>query len=69
MSTYHVLVEKEWSLYVAHNLELGVVSQGQTYEESLVNLKEATSLYLEDESDNIDRTYNYWEYALTSIAV
>ncbi len=37
--------EKDW--YVAHCLELGVVSQGKTIEEAQTNLKEAVELYLE----------------------
>lgn len=37
--------EEEW--YVAHCLELGVVSQGKTIEEAQANLKEAVELYLE----------------------
>lgn len=37
--------EKKW--YVAHCVELGVVSQGKTIEDAQVNLKEAVDLYLE----------------------
>ena len=37
--------EEEW--YVAHCVELGVVSQGKTIEEAQANLKEAVELYLE----------------------
>ena len=37
--------EKKW--YVAHCVELGVVSQGKTIEEAQANLKEAVELYLE----------------------
>ncbi len=37
--------EKKW--YVAHCVELGVVSQGKTIEEAQVNLREAVDLYLE----------------------
>lgn len=37
--------EEHW--YVAHCLELSVVSQGKTIEEAKVNLKEAVELYLE----------------------
>lgn len=35
-------------LYVAQCPEVGTVSQGQTLEEVLANLKEATELYLEE---------------------
>lgn len=37
--------EEKW--YVAHCVELGVVSQGKTIEEAQANLKEAVELYLE----------------------
>jgi len=37
--------EKKW--YVAHCLELGVVSQGKTIESAKKNLKEAVELYIE----------------------
>jgi len=40
-----IIREENW--YVAHCVELGVVSQGQTIEESKANLKEAVELYLE----------------------
>lgn len=42
-----VVPEGKW--YVAHCLELGVVSQGKTVEKAQDNLKEAVELYLEDE--------------------
>ena len=45
-----IIKEEKW--YVAHCIELGVVSQGKTIEEAKANLKEAVELYLEDiESD------------------
>ena len=37
--------EKKW--YVAHCVELGVVSQGKTLRAAQANLKEAVELYLE----------------------
>ena len=40
-----VTKEKKW--YVAHCVELGVVSQGKTFEEAQENLKEAVELYIE----------------------
>jgi len=42
-------ITKEGKWYVARCLELGVVSQGRTIEESQDNLKEAVELYLEDQ--------------------
>jgi predicted RNase H-like HicB family nuclease len=41
--------EDEW--YVAHCLELGVVSQGKTVEEAQQNLREAVELYIESFED------------------
>jgi predicted RNase H-like HicB family nuclease len=34
--------------YVANNPETGTTTQGDTVDEALVNLKEATTLYLEE---------------------
>ncbi len=34
--------------YVAFNLETGTTTQGETIEEALQNLREATELYLEE---------------------
>ena len=34
--------------YVAHNPETGTTTQGETVEEALANLREATELYLEE---------------------
>ena len=44
---FTAVITKEENWYVAHCLELGVVSQGKTIEESQANLKEAVALYLE----------------------
>ena len=44
-----VLVWKEGDLFVAKSLSVEVVSQGNTKEESLANLKEALELYFEEE--------------------
>lgn len=44
---YTGVVVKEEKWYVAHCVELGVVSQGRSIEEAQANLKEAVELYLE----------------------
>jgi len=44
---YTSVTVKEERWFVAHCLELGVVSQGKTIEEAQANLKEAVDLYLE----------------------
>jgi predicted RNase H-like HicB family nuclease len=46
--TFAALLHKEGNLYVAECPEVGTASQGQTLEEALANLKEATELYLEE---------------------
>lgn len=46
--TFTVILHKEEDMYVAECLEVGTVDQGETIEEALANLKEATRLYLEE---------------------
>jgi predicted RNase H-like HicB family nuclease len=43
-----VLSPAEEGGYVALNPETGTTSQGETVDEAIANLKEATSLYLEE---------------------
>ena len=42
------IINKEKKWYVAHCVELGVVSQGKTIKKAQKNLKEAVELYLEN---------------------
>ena len=44
---FTAVINKEENWYVAHCIELEVVSQGKTIEEAQTNLKEAVELYLE----------------------
>ena len=44
---FTAVITREEKWYVAHCVELGVVSQGKTIEEAQSNLKEAVELYLE----------------------
>jgi len=46
--TYTAVIHREELWYVAECPEIGVVSQGKTIEEAVMNLKEATELYLEE---------------------
>jgi len=46
--TFTAVLHKEDDLYVAECPEVGTVSQGNTIEEALANLKEATELYLDE---------------------
>ena len=48
MSTFTAVIYQDGDLFVSECKELGTVSQGKTTEEALVNLKEATELYLEE---------------------
>ncbi len=47
-NTFIAVVHKEGGLYVAECPEVGTASQGETFEEALLNLKEATEVYLEE---------------------
>jgi len=44
---FTAVITREENWYVAHCVELSVVSQGKTIEEAQANLKEAVELYLE----------------------
>jgi len=43
----NAVITREDEFFVAHCLELGVVSQGKTIEEAQANLREAVVLYIE----------------------
>jgi len=47
LKKFTAVINKEAIWYVAHCLELGVVSQGKTIEQAKENLQEAVTLYLE----------------------
>jgi predicted RNase H-like HicB family nuclease len=44
---FTAVITREEKWYVAHCVELGVVSQGKSIDEAQANLKEAVELYLE----------------------
>jgi predicted RNase H-like HicB family nuclease len=46
--TLTAVIHREEEMYVAECPEVGTVSQGETVEEAVENLKEATELYLEE---------------------
>jgi len=48
MVVYSAIVQKEEDMYVAICPEVGTASQGKTIEQAILNLKEATELYLEE---------------------
>jgi predicted RNase H-like HicB family nuclease len=47
--TVKAVVRKGETHYVAECLEIAVVTQGKTLDETLINLQEAVALHLEDE--------------------
>lgn len=64
MSKFIAIIYKDNDMYVAECPEIGTVSQGDTIEEALENLKESTELYLEEFP--IKKETNYF---VTSIEV
>ena len=48
IKTFSAIIHKEKKIYVAECPEVGTVSQGKTVEEAILNLQEATELYLEE---------------------
>ncbi|NCJ06515.1 type II toxin-antitoxin system HicB family antitoxin [Synechococcales cyanobacterium C] len=46
--SFAVVVHKEEDLYVAECPEIGTVDQGETIEQAIAGLREATRLYLEE---------------------
>ena len=48
MQTFTAVVHKEDEFYVAECPEVGTVSQGESIEDAIGNLQEATELYLEE---------------------
>ncbi len=46
--TFTAVIHREENIYVANCPEVGTVSQGESVEEAIANLKEATELYLEE---------------------
>ena len=47
---FTIAIQKEGNWYVAKCLENSVASQGKTMEEAIENLREAISLFYEDET-------------------
>ncbi len=45
---FSAILHKENDIYVAQCAELGVASQGYTFDEAISNLREASELYLEE---------------------
>jgi len=54
---FTALLIREEPYYVARCVELGVVSQGETVESALANLREAVELFIEDIPQEELQTY------------
>jgi predicted RNase H-like HicB family nuclease len=52
---FSTVITKEGRFYVALCPELDIASQGESVEEAIENLREAISLYLEDEDAKVPR--------------
>ncbi|MFO0108943.1 MAG: type II toxin-antitoxin system HicB family antitoxin [Alphaproteobacteria bacterium] len=48
MKKIQCVIYQEGNQFVAHCLNTGVASQGDSYDEAIKNIKEAVELYLED---------------------
>ena len=48
--TIHTVITESEGAYVAECLEVGVVTQGESLDETLRNLREAVGLFMEDEA-------------------
>ncbi|WP_375496761.1 type II toxin-antitoxin system HicB family antitoxin [uncultured Nostoc sp.] len=46
--SFAVLIYKEDDMYIAECPEVGTVDQGETIEQAIASLKQATQLYLEE---------------------
>ena len=67
MNNYNILILQEWKYFVAKNIDLWVVSQWETVNEALENIKEASGLFLED-NNSIYNSYNSQSF-LTTISI
>jgi predicted RNase H-like HicB family nuclease len=47
-NSFTAIIYKEDDMYIAECLEIGTVDQGETIEQAITGLKEATRLYLEE---------------------
>lgn len=59
MKTFTVVLSTEQDMYIAECPEVGTVSQGETVEETVANLREATELYLAEFPLEVGCAYKY----------
>ncbi|ARE79788.1 type II toxin-antitoxin system HicB family antitoxin [Campylobacter helveticus] len=68
--TLNAIIEKDDNGYFAYVPELkGCISEGNTYEEALANIKEASELYLESLQEEEIKTLQTKSISITSIQV
>lgn len=53
MKKIQCIIYQDGDQFVAHCLNTGVATQGDSYEEAVKNIKEAVELYLEDDDDSL----------------
>ena len=53
MERFTAVIHPEGRFYVAECPEVGTVSQGETPDEAIANLKEATEMYLEEFPESV----------------
>lgn len=64
---FTTVLTQEGKYFIAHNLEFGVVSQGESIEEATTNLKEAMELYLENISPDEFQTVGLHKPLVTTM--
>ena len=52
MKKIQCIIYQDGDQFVAHCLNTGVASQGDSYDEAVKNIKEAVELYLEDDDSD-----------------
>jgi predicted RNase H-like HicB family nuclease len=62
-----VIIKQEEEWFVATCLENNIASQGKTMDEAIVNLKEAISLYYEDEISEELNLFNNDQIYITTL--
>ena len=62
-----IIIKKEEDWFVATCLDNNVASQGKTLDEATENLKEAISLYYEDDMEEIVKLPSYDQVYVTSL--
>lgn len=51
MNNYNILISQEDKYFVVKNIDLWIVSQWESIDDALFNIKEATELFLEEEKN------------------